>query len=158
MYLQMRLKKSYANSTTMTSINQQQILTRINQVRQQHGAAPVTWDANLAQMAQDWANRKVFSHSTDRQHGENIEKVWAFEPDFATAIKRWANEMDLYDYDHPGFNNKTGHGTAVVWRATRSIGGGVAKMDDGSHLYVLKLFPPGNVSNADAFRQNVTRR
>lgn len=154
----MRLIKSYANIIIMTSMNQQQILARINQVRQQHGATPVTWDSNLAHMAQDWANRKVFSHSTDRQHGENLAKVWAFENDFATAVNTWAKELELYDYDHPGFNNRTGHGTALVWRATRSIGGGVAKMDDGSHLYVLKLFPPGNVSSADAFRQNVTRR
>jgi pathogenesis-related protein 1 len=140
------------------SINQQQILARINRVRQQHGAGPVTWDTGLARMAQDWANRKVFSHSTDRQHGENLAKVWAFEPDFATAIDIWAKELDLYDYDHPGFNNSTGHGTALVWLKTTKIGAGVAKMDNGAYLYVLKLFPPGNVNDVNAFRQNVIRR
>ncbi|GAQ91167.1 hypothetical protein KFL_007380020 [Klebsormidium nitens] len=108
------------------SLNQAQVLARINDIRRRHGAPALVWDDALARCAQDWANRKQFVHSTDRQYGENLAKVWSFEPDMRTAIDWWAKEMDLYDYERPGFNNKTGHGTQIVWKNTRKIGA-----DDG---------------------------
>ena len=140
------------------SLNQAQVLAKINDFRRRHGAAAVTWDDQLARVAQEWANRKVFVHSTDRQYGENLAKTWSFEADISTAIDMWAKEMDLYDYNRPGFNNATGHGAALVWKATKRVGAGVAKMDNGAFLYVLKLDPPGNINDANAFRENVSRQ
>lgn len=140
------------------SLNQAQVLARINDIRRRHGAPPVVWDEALARCAQDWANRKQFVHSTDRQYGENLAKVWSFEPDMRTAVDWWAKELDLYDYNRPGFNNETGHGTQVVWQDTKKVGAGVAQMDSGAFLYVARFFPPGNVGDSNAYRRNVTRQ
>jgi hypothetical protein len=75
-----------------------------------------------------------------------------------SAIDTRAKEKDLYDYERSGFNNKTGHATQLVWKDTREVGVGVAQMDNGAFLYVAKFSPPGNVNDANAFRQNVSRQ
>jgi uncharacterized protein YkwD len=137
------------------SLNPAAIVARINEVRRQHGAPPVSWDDNLTRAAQEWANHKTYAHSTDRTYGENVAKVWAFEADMATAVRMWAAEKQFYDYANPGFSAKTGHFSAMCWKATILIGAAAAKLNDGSYLYVLKLSPPGNVRDPNAFRQNV---
>lgn len=139
------------------SLNQIQVLAKINEVRRRHGAPAVVWDNELARVAQDWSDRKQFVHSTDRQYGENLAKTWSFEADMGSAIGLWAKEMDLYDYNRPGFSNATGHGTALIWKKTKKIGAAVTRLENGAFLYVLKLSPPGNVNDANEFRQNVSR-
>ena len=40
-----------------------------NSVRAQHSAAPLSWDDQLADQAQQWANRCVFEHSAGPDGG-----------------------------------------------------------------------------------------
>lgn len=139
------------------SLNPAAIVARINEVRRQHAAPPVSWDNSLSKAAQEWADHKTYAHSPDRTYGENVAKVWALEPDMATAVRMWAAEMHAYDYANPGFSAKTGHGSQLCWKSSTRIGGGVAKLDDGAYFYVLKFSPPGNIRDPNAFRQNVGR-
>lgn len=37
-------------------------------------------------------------------------------------MKSWYDEINLYDYNHPGFSNKRGHFTGLLWRDTLELG------------------------------------
>jgi uncharacterized protein YkwD len=139
------------------SLNPAAIVAKINNVRRQHSAPPVAWDDKLARAAQEWADRKTYAHSPDRTYGENLAKVWSCEADMATAIRMWEAEMQYYDPAKPEFSSKTGHYTQLVWKATNKIGAAIARLNDGSYLYVLKFSPAGNIRDPNAFRQNVTK-
>lgn len=62
-----------ADSPTMTNdaYFRQYILAGHNFFRGQHGAPALTWNADRAVIAQDWANNCVFKHSPTKLAGEN---------------------------------------------------------------------------------------
>ena len=66
-----------------------------NDVRAQHGAAPLTWNDNLAAKAQQWANGCVFQHSGGSlgPFGENLAAGTASDYGIAAAIKSWTDEV-----------------------------------------------------------------
>jgi hypothetical protein len=114
----------------------------------------VGWDADIAVVAQAWAERCVFEHSDGTGYGENLA---LFSPrdvdaDLATAtVELWESEVADYDYEGdscaPG--RQCGHYTQVVWRDTASIGCGVASCDDvpgfgPGIMFVCNYDPPGN--------------
>jgi hypothetical protein len=116
-----------------------------NIYRDQHCVPPASRSADLQREAQDWANRCTFSHSGVANRGENLywgpagtnlDSNWA-------AVRWWYNEINQYNFGNPGFSQKTGHFTQVIWRDSTLIGCGRAVC--GQYVYwVCRYYPPGN--------------
>jgi pathogenesis-related protein 1 len=105
----------------------------------------VTWSAQLASAAQQWANRCDFNHDQQSPHGENL--FWgtsgAYLPQAAVAA--WYEEIAVYNFLRPGFTEQAGHFTQVVWSDSRQLGCGMA-MCRGNHFWVCRYLPAGNVT------------
>ena len=71
----------------------------------------------------------------------------------ATAVDLWYAESALYNYKNAVYSDATGHFTALVWLASRSVGMGVAQLPDGQWFVVANFDPVGNVQGR--FAQNV---
>lgn len=135
-------------------------LNLINSYRQKHVADPVTWDTDLAQFSQSWAEYLVesgrFEHSTSL-YGENLAMMRPgnnpnITQSVLNAIRLWYEEVANYNYSRPIFAMNTGHFTQLVWRGTRTVGIGYA-MNARTLIICASFYPPGNV--AGHFSNNV---
>jgi hypothetical protein len=135
----------------------QEFLDTHNTRRIAHGVAPLTWSITIASSAQNFANTCPRTHS-DTVFGENL--YWsspAASP--TTAVENWYSEVSLYDFNHPGFSNTTGHFTQIIWKNTTEIGCGIRTDCPTpsawplSYHVVCQYHPAGNFTNQ--FRQNV---
>jgi pathogenesis-related protein 1 len=122
----------------------QAVLDAHNAYRAKHCVPALTWSTGLAASAQQWANRCRFDHDDQSPHGENL--FWgpagAFSP--RSAVTAWYEEIREYDFIKPELDDKAGHFTQVVWRSTKQLGCGIAACR-GSHFWVCRYSPPGNV-------------
>lgn len=128
---------------------QTNLLNKHNEYRAQHCAPAMTWDDQVAQTAQAWADMCVFQHDGNSPYGENLASGTAgtFDP-----VALWYNEIAAYNFAAPGFSAETGHFTQVVWRGTTKLGCGRAVCPNFEY-YVCRYEPAGNV--AGQFEQNV---
>jgi pathogenesis-related protein 1 len=109
-----------------------------NQARAAKGIAPLTWDADLAAIAQAWAERCVdeqapiglIDHNPGRSDtypgyvGENI--YGSGGPARGTdAVALWIAEEADYDYPTNTCRSVCGHYTQVVWADTSRLGCGI---------------------------------
>jgi hypothetical protein len=118
-----------------------------NIYRDQHCVPPASRSADLQREAQDWANRCTFSHSGVANRGENLywgpagtnlDSNWA-------AVRWWYNEINQYNFGNPGFSQKTGHSTQVIWRDSALIG-------CGRGLWTICLLGMSVLSTRELFR------
>ena len=129
-----------------------------NRYRAQHCADPLRWSAELASVAQAWADQLrdrgcAFGHSQSSEYGENLFFAAPSSPTSGVAaVDTWYAEHQRYRFSSPGFSMRTGHFTQVVWRGTRELGCGTAQCNGGD-IWVCNYSPPGNM--IDAYRQNV---
>lgn len=84
-----------------------------------------TWDENLALTAREWASRCVFEHNPNLQQGHLLnlkfssvgENIWTGYPpsifNVATAMKKWNDEKEAYDYNSNTCTKICGHYTQV---------------------------------------------
>jgi uncharacterized protein YkwD len=119
-----------------------------NQLRAEHCAPPLAWSADLAKVAQTWANKLrdkgcVFEHSRT-ELGENLAMGTSGALDDRTIVEMWYREVDKYDFRHPRFEMDTGHFTQLVWVGTQRIGCGRSTCK-GMDIVVCNYDPPGNV-------------
>mmetsp|Transcript_33846 Transcript_33846/g.85785 ORF Transcript_33846/g.85785 Transcript_33846/m.85785 type:complete len:424 (+) Transcript_33846:76-1347(+) len=127
----------------------QGILNRHNKYRCMHGAPLMTWSAEIAQNAQEWATstqgQMQHSPSSSRKNvggfsmlGENLARGWKMTT--AAAVDAWYNEIQ---YTQGGlvdsFSGATGHYTQVVWKSSTSLGCGTY-----GQLLVCQYGPAGN--------------
>jgi hypothetical protein len=126
----------------------QAFLDAHNRVRAKHCAPPLTWSAELAQVAQAWATHLrdsncAFEHSNNAKYGENLAggTVNALDPEATVAM--WYDEVKIYKFPSGGFSMNTGHFTQLVWTDTREVGCGHAECK-GMDLIVCNYDPPGN--------------
>ena len=110
---------------------------------------PLAWRAELASIAQDWAEGCVFEHSSNGL-GENLAFFSGDSTTPTEVVELWASEASVYDYASndcaPG--EQCGHYTQIVWRDTRFVGCGAASCAlDGFEgvIWVCNYDPPGNV-------------
>jgi cysteine-rich secretory family protein/alpha-L-arabinofuranosidase B-like protein len=141
------------------SAEAQAIIDAHNGYRAKHCVPPLTWSADLAAGAQQWANgcqREAdgsFKHSKAPGLGESL--YWAPPGAPATgkdAVDWWYREAPRYDYNNPYASYSAGdtnrdlevrHFTQLVWRATTQVG--CAKAQCGNITYwVCRYAPPGN--------------
>ena len=124
-----------------------------NTYRENNQAPDVTWDTTLAEYAQNVANQCVFAHSGG-PYGENLAEGTYTNPNYYVYL--WYNEMSNYPFDNPGGGDfeSYGHFTQVVWKASTTIGCGLADCS-GSLLLVCEYNPRGNVAGAQEYSANV---
>lgn len=146
--------------TSRLSLVPEKVLRCINLVRRKYGVPDVVWDPVVAKYAQEWADNGKFQHRMNNRYGENIAVTYSEDDDMRSAIEMFEAESKKYDWSHPGYQSSTGHFTALVWKSSKRIGGGAAKLPNGSTMYVLNFDPPGNIVNSDMryFRQNVLKK
>ncbi|BES97986.1 SCP [Nesidiocoris tenuis] len=164
----------------LTCYEKRQIVDLHNRLRQAvaigkvPGQSPATnmlemaWDEELAQQAQNWANRCSFQHDSNSARrvsrfsvGQNLATTWTWphptaighQPDFDTQIKLWFNEV----YQYTGsFSHSTGHYTQMIWSDTYLIGCGYSYYLQGTRytkLYVCNYGPGGNVRGSKPYRR-----
>lgn len=108
----------------------------------------LVWDAELAAVAQAWAEGCNFEHSTG-PFGENLYAATGM-PSAADAVDAWASEIEFYDYESNGCSGVCGHYTQIVWRDTARVGCGFADCPSiagagfGGRMWVCNYDPPGN--------------
>jgi len=116
-------------------------------VRARVGVPPLAWSAQLAAVAQDWANHLIaageFDHRPDNRYGENLFAISGDVASPAQVVAAWADEGRNYDPRSNTCTDVCGHYTQIVWRATHSIGCGVAT-DPDHEVWVCEYDPPGN--------------
>lgn len=133
----------------------QEALESHNELRAEHHAAPLVWDASLASYAENYASKCRFQHSRG-PFGENLAAGY---PSVSAAIHAWYAERKNYSYANPGFSYQTGHFTQLVWKSTRKLGCGYASCNGkngtpGNYL-VCEYSPAGNITNPHYFQKNV---
>jgi uncharacterized protein YkwD len=130
-----------------------------NRLRAKHCAAPLTWSAKLAELAQRWANALrdrgcQFGHSGGTT-GENLAAGTIGTLDPASVVQMWYDEVAQYRFPDGGFSSSTGHFTQVVWRSTRRVGCGHSQCK-GMDILVCEYDPAGNWEGQ--YRDNVLPR
>jgi hypothetical protein len=160
-----------------------EMLQAHNDRRRLHCVPELTWNAQLAREAQDYANKCILgTHGSD---GENMADAWATvivggkeQPKLPAKTDRqafedtWYCEIKNYDFKNPVFRggftrncvDVNGHFTQVMWKDTRELGCGKATctMKDengndrkGTH-WVCRYNPPGNQgTSASVLKQQV---
>ncbi|XP_072908191.1 GLI pathogenesis-related 2 isoform X2 [Hemitrygon akajei] len=138
-----------------------ELLKEHNSLRAQHQSPPLQVNPELSIQAQKWAehlaNIKTLKHS-DTQYGENLWYKWSSNKALPTGkevSESWYNEIKDYNFKAPGFGNKTGHFTQLVWKATKEMGAGQATDGKGTFFVVAVYKPAGNISNPGYFKENV---
>ncbi|HET8897533.1 MAG TPA: CAP domain-containing protein [Rhodanobacteraceae bacterium] len=124
-----------SDATTPNSVEARAVLAYHNLVRDSVAPAasapltPLTWDADLAAMAQMWADNCEFEHGGHGNYGQNLYAASGFTPMLVDAAKEWAWERRDFDYATntctPG--QDCGHYTQMVWSATTQLGCGMAQ-------------------------------
>jgi len=129
----------------------------------------MTWDDELATVAQRWADQCNFGHDSERRVsrfsvGQNvaIRKHSNRQPkgeENRKMVQAWYDEVDLFSRNGVGsfrFESSTGHYTQVVWAKTHKVGCGVTVFQDGrffSTYLVCNYGPAGNVRGEPIYTQ-----
>lgn len=139
-----------------------QMLTAHNAARQAVGVPDLTWSAELAAYAQDWANQLMGAGGNLRHRspaeqtlqnvGENLSGSQATSAGGALqhadrVVTAWVAEQADYDYasNSCAAGQVCGHYTQVVWRDTTEVGCGVARNADATReVWVCSYAPVGN--------------
>jgi pathogenesis-related protein 1 len=118
-----------------------------NAVRNSVGVPPLAWSAQLASVAQGWANHLIaargFAHRPGNRYGENLYTISGGAASPSQVVSAWVGERRGYDIRSNSCAGVCGHYTQVVWRTTRSVGCGVAT-DAEREVWVCDYDPPGN--------------
>jgi hypothetical protein len=130
------------------------ITKHINVYREMHQAPRVEYSQEISDFSKSWAdymaNNRKFEHSGVDMYGENIAMIPVNKDhiDYTDAIIQsidlFYDEVELYDFNNPGFDGKTGHFTQLVWVNTKRIGFSASTSSNG-YIYVCTNYdPPGN--------------
>jgi uncharacterized protein YkwD len=127
----------------------QQMLTAHNSWRKRTGVPPLTWSPQLANYAQEWANKLArenkFEHRKNSPYGENLAWAGGQQLSPERVVNMWGEEVKDYNYSanacKPG--KMCGHYTQIVWRNTKQVGCGMARAN-GKEVWVCNYNPPGN--------------
>ncbi|XP_062177306.1 pathogenesis-related protein 1-like [Alnus glutinosa] len=118
-----------------------------NTARSQVGVGPITWDANLAAYAQNYANQRKgdcrLVHSGG-PYGENL--AWSSGDLTGTAaVALWVGEKSNYNYNSNScVGGVCGHYTQVVWRNSVRLGCAKVRCNNGGTFIGCNYDPRGN--------------
>ncbi|KAJ5745338.1 hypothetical protein N7520_010520 [Penicillium odoratum] len=113
----------------------------------------MTWDEELADKAQGWADNCEFAY--DPRHytakydsvGQNLYASDQLEDIFQNATATWAEEKDYYTYDYPcPAGQECRQYTQVIWAKSYKLGMAVSsrKCAFGKYLVVANYAKSGN--------------
>ncbi|XP_063994833.1 venom allergen 5-like [Diachasmimorpha longicaudata] len=99
---------------------------------------PLSWDEELAVVAQRWANQCHFGHDSCRnverfRVGQNVAyEEWSgsYNTKLSTLVNNWYDEVEQFDRRIiPSYQyfSATGHYTQMVWGKTTKVGCGVIR-------------------------------
>ncbi|XP_059095554.1 scoloptoxin SSD43-like [Tigriopus californicus] len=129
----------------------------------------MTWNEELAQGAQLWANQCVFTHDSNDickySVGQNLYLSWSSAPDakseWSKAVTEWFNEVK--DVSPQAINNfpsysrdPIGHFTQLAWAETHELGCGYINYfnaNQGYQYYVCNYGPMGNMIGASVYKE-----
>ena len=139
----------------LTDAEVREILREHNEARAAVNLAPLTWNCQLADFAQKWANRGIFEHSTNEQRGaiipngsagENLAAWWS--PTSPPSVGGWIEEKQFWNNAAAtcATGKVCGHYTQVVWKDTTQIGCGINRQAPGDFqaMLVCNYNPAGN--------------
>jgi uncharacterized protein YkwD len=137
-----------------------------NAKRAMHGTPALAWSASLAAAAQQWADGCSFKHSGFNGYGENL--YYGTSATGKDAVEWWYAEVQYYDWNNPigSYNagdtdrsKETRHFTQIVWKATTTLGCGIAQCGDRKFV-VCRYQPPGNfnANNPGVLEENVPQK
>ncbi|PQE11655.1 scp-like extracellular protein [Rutstroemia sp. NJR-2017a WRK4] len=134
-----------SSSYTSDSQFQSDMLKAHNFYRSEQNVSNLVWNDTSATYAKNWSRGCVFQHSGGPL-GENLASGYA---NASASIDAWGLERKHYNYDKPGFSEKTGHFTQLVWSNTTSVGCGRTECDGKNGTpgwyVVCEYWPEGNV-------------
>lgn len=151
--------------TTGSRLSDQQvrlILQLQNRARAEVRVAPLTWSADLAAFAQQWAdhlaaNKCDIEHRPEtgkfkQKYGENLFMGTADAYDVGDAVQSWLDEKSAYPGGALRSSNwhDAGHYTQVVWKNTTQVGCAEA-FCNGMRIVVCNYAPAGNVVGESAY-------
>ncbi|XP_018024821.1 cell wall protein PRY3 [Hyalella azteca] len=130
----------------------------------------MTWDEELALIAQRHADQCLFEHECGdcrrvERFGVGQNLYMAFQSDASatinwdSALQTWYDEVDLVpntSIDSYNFDPSTGHYTAMVWAGTSLVGCGFTMFEEGGwfkKLYTCNYGPTGNVMFTPMYRR-----
>jgi uncharacterized protein YkwD len=123
------------------------MLAAHNAVRSTVGVPPLTWSAELAGVAQRWANRlaaeRRLYHHQNPHYGQNLYLISGGRATPESVVHAWAAESRDYDYRSNSCRSRCGHYTQIVWRNTKQIGCAVSRTQQ-TEVWVCEYNPPGN--------------
>ncbi len=159
---------SAAESAPLDQAQIQQLLDTHNEARRADGVKqPLQWAADLAAVAQEWAEIRSepcdMVHRHDSGLGENIHwaspvmhsggrtEVQELAP--AAVVRAWVDEKADYHYEDNSCNRgkMCGHYTQVVWAQTREVGCGMKVCPNNAQIWVCNYRPAGNVGDRKPF-------
>jgi uncharacterized protein YkwD len=117
----------------------------------------MTWNDDLANIAQGYAEQCKWEHNPDRSDtfntyvGENLFAQYGSVPSSLDVVQNWMDEQQFYDYDTNGCSGVCGHYTQVVWRESTELGCAIHLCDEVEglswsdvYLVVCNYAPGGN--------------
>lgn len=118
---------------------EQDILDEHNRRRLLHSAQNLTWDPERVEFAVNYAAEAFDCDNVQLIHsegpyGENLAAGYVGGIDPVVA---WYDEIEMYDFDNPGFETETGHFTQLVWRNTSTIGCARVECDNSWRQYTI---------------------
>ncbi|KAM3694806.1 hypothetical protein ACB098_07G082700 [Castanea mollissima] len=118
-----------------------------NAARAQVGVGAITWDANLATFAQNYANQHKGDCRLVHSGGPYGENLAGSTGDLTgtAAVNLWVAEKSKYDYNSNScVGGVCGHYTQVVWRKSVRLGCAKVRCNNGGTFIGCNYDPPGN--------------
>ncbi len=132
------------------------ILSAHNFYRSVVGSPPLEWSDELSRKAQDFANQIVsnplLTHNT-YGYGQNLYYTRDTSR-IVNAVHYWSREQIYYYGQVINDSNLIyfRHYTNIIWKDTRRIGCGLARLKSGIYVLVCFYDPKGNVPGERAVR------
>lgn len=143
-----------------TIFDQQKVLDAHNTLREEVGVSLLVWSPELADKAQNWANKLALKNQGEEwflEHsgpGENLAGgyVTGDAPEIR-VLSGWGGEKENFDFPSKKCLEllKCGHYSQIVWRNSTKVGCGVAEIENGKYILVCNYDPPGNYNGEPAF-------
>lgn len=146
-----------ATGSELTPVAAQELLSAHNRWRHRYGVAELTWSAELAAHAQQWADELEATgmrmrHRSPNDFGENLYWCSGKAASADEVVDAWGNEDRLYDYDANNWWPDAGHFSQLVWHSTTEVGGAVVRAG-GQELWVCNYNPRGNWTGQRPFER-----
>lgn len=127
------------------------ILDAHNKKRALHHADKLSWNKDVYNYAQAYADKYDCSGQLVHSGGKYGENLAVGYSDGVSALDAWYSEEKGYNYDSNTYN----HFTQVVWKDTTQVGCAIkdCSSNNWGHYVICSYNPPGNW--AGKFKENV---